>query len=108
MWCCGRIIPLRLSRLWLHQILALLFFAAAAAVPLGLDKAFPGLWTVPSLHLSAVMADIAGLVLRGALYTALVTGGVLLCPWLVGMTRQELRELRTRMRGRRGEKTPRG
>ena len=101
LWCCGRIIPLRLSRLWLHQILALLFFAAAAAVPLGLDKAFPGLWAVPSLHLSVIMADIAGLVLRGALYTALVAGGVLACPWLVGMTRQDLRKLYRRLYNRK-------
>ena len=87
--------------MWLHQILALLFFAAAAVVPLGLGKAFPGLWSLSGLHLSVVMADIAGLVLRGALYTALIAGGVLACPRLVGMTRQDLRELYRRLRNRK-------
>lgn len=101
LWCCGRIIPIRLSRLWLHQILALLFFAALAALPLGLEKLIPGLWTLSSLGLSALTADILGLALRGALYTALVAAGVLACPWLVGLTRQDLREMRARICNRR-------
>ncbi len=107
LWCCGRIIPLRLSRLWLHQVLALLFFAAAAALPLGLGKAFPNLWDIstwglPGLSgLSPLLADIAGLALRGALYTLFIAIGVLCCPWLVGLTRQDLRKMWKRMRGRR-------
>ena len=105
LWCCGRIIPLRLSRLWLHQILALLFFAALAALPLALDKAFPGLWELPALRLPALTADIIGLALRGALYTALVAVGVLACPWLVGLTRQDLRKMWVKIRGRGGGKT---
>ena len=99
--CCGRIIPIRMSRLWLHQILALLFFAIMAALPLGLEKLVPGLWTLPSLNLPVLTADIIGLILRGTLYTTLVTLGVLACPWLVGLTRQDLREMHQRVRKRR-------
>lgn len=99
--CCGRIIPIRLPRLWLHQVLALLFFVALAALPLGLEKLVPGLWTLPALGLPVLTADILGLVLRGTLYTALVVGGVLACPWLVGLTRGDLREMHQRMRRRK-------
>ena len=105
LYCCSRIIPLRLSRLWLHQLLALLFFAAAAAAPLALGKLFPNLWVIPGLHPSAAMQEILGLGLRGLVYTALVTGGVLLCPWLVGMTKADLRKLFGKVRRKRGGKT---
>ena len=98
LWCCGRIIPLRLTRLWLHQILALLFFAVLAALPLALEKPFPNLWTLSSLPLSDLTRAILGLALRGTLYTTLVTAGILACPWLVGMTRQDLRELYARIK----------
>lgn len=103
--CCARIIPIRLPRLWLHQILALLFFAAAAAVPLGLGRLFPNLWTIPGLHSSAAMQELLSLGLHGIVYTALVTAGVLVCPWLVGMTRRDLRKLSGEIFRRRGGKT---
>ena len=102
--CCARIIPIRLPRLWLHQILALLFFAAAAAAPLALGKLFPHLWAIPGLHPSAAMQELLGLGLRGVAYTIIVTAGALACPWLVGMTRRDLRKVFGAIRG---GKTPR-
>ncbi len=103
LWFCSRFIPIRLSHLVIHQILAIVFFGLLAALPRAVEGLYPAIWDVVLPELTAgsgVRREIIGFCLRGLVYSALAGLGLWLCPWLAGLSRQDLRELYARLRKR--------
>ena len=99
LFMCSRFIPIRLGRLISHQLFCLAAFLGLAWASGQLAYFWPGYFGSSPFGLEGLVGEVAGLCLRGAAYTAGVGALCLVCPWLMGMGRSELKALWLRAKG---------
>ena len=99
LFMCSRFIPIRLGRLISHQFFCLAAFLGLAWASGQLAYFWPGYFGSSPFGLGGLVGEVLGLCLRGAAYTAGVGAVCLVCPWLMGTGRSELKALWLRAKG---------
>lgn len=93
LFLCSRFIPLRLSRLFLHQLVCLAVFLLLAFASNASAQWLPFVFGPSAFGVPDFAGALLGFGSRGVLYTILCMLLLLVWPWVWGLNRQDLRSV---------------